>query len=68
MLGALDAGRRPHALDGGYPLKAGKLFGSAGFNDFPAPFELVDISDELQDFRLNIDVLDGVHRQYSIIG
>src|SRR5579863_1686542 len=63
-LGALDAGGRPHALNRGNPTQARQFFRGEGLNDLPAPLELIDISDELQDFRGNGDVLNVGHGQY----
>ncbi len=35
-----------------------------GLNDLPAPFELVNIGDELEDFRRNRNVFDVGHALY----
>jgi hypothetical protein len=59
--GALDASGRSHALNSGYPPEAGQLFRREGFNDFPAPFELIDSSDEFEDFRGDRDASGVIH-------
>jgi hypothetical protein len=60
-LGALNARGGTGAFNRGYLPKAGQPFGRKGLNDFPAPFELIDIGDELEDLRRNNDVPDVVH-------
>jgi hypothetical protein len=60
-LGALNARRRSHAFNRGDSPQARQLFGCKGFNNLPASLELVDISDELEDFRRDRDVLDVAH-------
>ena len=57
----LDAFGRFHTLNRGNPPQAGQPFRGEGFNDLPAAFELVDVRDELQNFRRDRDVLDLVH-------
>ena len=61
---AFDARGRHHTLNGGDPPQARQLFGGQGLDDLPAPFELIDVSDELEDFGRNRDVLDLEHRGY----
>ena len=59
--GTLYARGRPHALNRGNSPQARQLFGCKGLNNLPAPLELVDFSDELEDFRRDDDVLDVAH-------
>ena len=48
-------------LNGGDTPKRGEFFRGEGLNDGPAPFELVDLRDELEDFRGDRNVGDAVH-------
>ena len=58
---AFNARRRPHTLNGGDPSKARQLFRGECLDNSPATLELVDLGDELEDFRSDGDVLDFVH-------